>query len=131
MSGAFNLTVFVTILALVAYIWTMISAGRAREKCGVKAPATQGPEEFNRAFRVQQNTLEQIVLFLPALWLCYALFHSLWPAVAGFLWPLGRIIYARTYVQDPAKRGLGFALTFFTSAGLLVAALVGVVLTCM
>jgi hypothetical protein len=56
------------LLALVEYIVLVGLVGRARAKYGVKAPAISGPEAFDRIFRVQQNTLEGLVVFLPGLW---------------------------------------------------------------
>ncbi|MDA5192454.1 MAPEG family protein [Govanella unica] len=128
MTVAFDLTVLVSGLALLVYIWTMVLVGRARGRHGVKAPATEGPEDFQRVFRVQQNTLEQIVLFLPVLWLAYLSYMTIWPAVIGLLWPLGRVLYALSYKADPTKRGLGFMLTFLPSVALLILALVKSVL---
>ena len=66
----------VAILALLVYVVTFVNAGRMRHRFDVKAPAVSGPPEFERALRVQQNTLEQLVWFLPALWL-FVLFLSL------------------------------------------------------
>lgn len=128
MTVAFLLTVLVSILALLVYVWTFVLAGRARGRFNVKAPSTEGPEEFRRAFRVQQNTLEQIVVFLPVLWLTYGIFPAIWPAVFGVLWPLGRILYTVTYLANPDKRGPGFAISVLASLGLLLAALVGTIL---
>lgn len=122
------LTALATVLALFVYLWTAIRVARARARFGVQAPAITGPEEFNRVFRVQQNTLEQLVLFLPALWLCYILFHSVWSALFGLLWPIARIIYALSYTRDAGKRHVGFGLGMFVSLGLLIAALVGSVI---
>ena len=57
----------VSVLALLLYIGVFAAAGRARHRYGIKAPAVTGAPEFERAFRVQQNTLEQLVWFIPAL----------------------------------------------------------------
>lgn len=123
-----DLTIIVSIFALAVYLWTGLLVGRARTRYNVPAPATTGPEDFNRLFRVQQNTLEQLVLFLPALWLCYLVFHSLWPALVGLLWPIGRIIYALGYARAADKRHIAFAISWFVSLGLLIAALIGALL---
>ena len=60
------LVTLATLLLLFGCVW-LVSAARGRHK--VRAPATTGPEEFERAYRVQMNTLENAVIFLPALWL--------------------------------------------------------------
>lgn len=118
-----------TIAALAVYFVTLLNVGRARGKYGIKAPATSGHEGFDRAWRVQMNTLEQLALFLPGLWLC-AVFADA-PKIAaglGAVWVVGRILYARAYYADPARRGLGFALTIGPSLLLILGALAGIAL---
>ena len=61
------LSAAVTVLAVLLGLYTMMLVGRMRGKHDVKAPAVTGAPEFERAFRVQMNTLEQFVLFLPVL----------------------------------------------------------------
>ena len=123
MTLAFHLTVLASVLALLVFIWTLMRVGRARVKYSVPSPAMDGPVEFQRAYRAQMNTLEQLVLFLPSLWLAYAVSHAVWPALIGFVWPLGRILYVLTYAKDPKKRAPGFMLTFWPSFILLLLAL--------
>jgi uncharacterized MAPEG superfamily protein len=123
------LPALVTALALVLYVVMFLNAGRARRRYGVIAPAVTGAPEFERAFRVQQNTLEQLVLFLPSLWL-FALFASaLWASLLGLVWLLGRILYAVAYARDPATRGPGFIIAALASLVLLLGGLVGIVVT--
>jgi uncharacterized membrane protein YecN with MAPEG domain len=113
----------VTLISLLVLFWTGIRVSRARGTYGIKAPATTGHEEFERHFRVQMNTLEGIVLFLPSLWL-FALFGNE-PIAAGLgvIWIIGRIIYAVTYVRDPAKRSAGFAISGLAMLVLLLGSL--------
>jgi hypothetical protein len=59
----------VTVLALLQYILFAILVGKARGQYGVAAPAVAGHPVFERYFRVQMNTLELVVLFIPALYL--------------------------------------------------------------
>jgi hypothetical protein len=116
----------VTLAALTLCFATVAIVGRARGKYRVAAPATTGHEMFERAFRVQMNTLENTVIFLPALWLC-ALFVG--PAVAtalGGAWLVGRIWYAAAYLREPKSRGGGFVLAFVAWSGLMIAASWGV-----
>ena len=101
----------VTVLALLEFLWFIVEVGRARTKYGVKAPATVGHEIFERHFRVQMNTLEQLVLFVPALWIFAAYVSPLWAAVLGLVFVVGRLLYGLSYVRDPRSRSLGFALT--------------------
>ena len=116
------LTVLVTVFALLVYVGVMLAVGRARMRTGGKAPAMDGPEEFLRAVRVQMNTLEQIAVFLPALWLFALAWGDRPAALIGVLWPLARILYARAYMADPAKRGPGFVVGFLATMVLLIGA---------
>ena len=121
-------TVIITFLALAQYVLFGIQVGAMRGKHGVKAPATSGHEEFERMFRVHQNTLEQLVVFLPALWIHAFYSNPLWGAVIGLVYVVGRFIYRVEYLKDPASRGPGFSMSFVPSAVLLIWALVAAVL---
>ena len=116
-----------TLVAWAVFTWTSIMVGNARTKYGVKAPAVTGNEQFERRFRVEMNTLEQLALLLPALWLCAFWVGDLYAAAGGLLWSVGRIIYAFSYISDPEKRGPGFGLTFLSSFAMAAAALVFIV----
>jgi len=117
----------ITLLALITYQATALAVGRARFRHGVKPPSSSGPEPFQRALRVQQNTLEQLVFFLPAFWLASLLDNAAVAAVLGLIWVGGRIAYAVGYLEAPEKRGPGFGISFLSSAVLLVMALVGAI----
>ncbi len=121
------LPALVTVLALATYQATALLVGRARFQHGVKPPACSGPEPFERALRVQQNTLEQLVFFLPALWLAALLENPAVASALGFVWVGGRIAYAVGYLQAPEKRGPGFGISFLAAVALLLMALVGAV----
>ena len=110
----------VTVLALVQFFWLGFQVARARTRYGVAAPATSGHEVFDRHFRVQMNTLEQLVMFLPALWIFATYISSLWAAALGVVFLLGRAIYAISYVRDPRSRALGFALTAFPTLAMFI-----------
>jgi glutathione S-transferase len=117
----------VAILALIEYLTISLLTGRARAMYKVEAPATTGHPMFERWYRVQHNTVEQLVVFFPALFLC-ASFAG--PRLAGWLglaFIVGRIIYARSYLADPASRGAGFTIGFVANATLLIAALLGAI----
>jgi uncharacterized membrane protein YecN with MAPEG domain len=117
----------VTILSLILFMATAIRVGAARAKHGVAAPATTGHEEFERHFRVQMNTLEQLVIYLPSLWLFTLYWNQLVAAALGVVWIVGRIIYMRAYVADPKSRSIGFMLTFLPTLVLMIGALIGAV----
>jgi glutathione S-transferase len=122
-------TAAATLLALLMYLAVCIVAGRARARYGVKAPAITGNEHFERAYRVQMNTLEQVVFFLPALWLCAVLLSDIGAAVTGLIWVIGRAVYAVSYVNNPAKRGPGFGIAMLAQLALWLGAAVGLVRT--
>ena len=119
-------TSFVACLALLVYFALTALVGRARAKHGIKAPATTGHPEFERWFRVQQNTLEQMVVFLPALMLFGTFVHSKIGAAIGLAWIVGRVLYARAYVRDPETRGPGMMITLMATAALLIGAIIGI-----
>ena len=127
MNHPYNLTAIVTVVAVIVFLVTGLRVGGARGKHGVAAPATTGHEIFERHFRVQMNTMEQLFLFLPGVWLWTAYWGELWAAVLGLIWCVGRIIYMTTYVADPAKRSAGFGLTFLPSIILMIGSLVGAI----
>ncbi len=112
------------VVLLFAVAWNV---GRARSQYNVKAPATTGDPAFERAFRVQMNTLENVVAFLPALWLFAAYVSGLWSAVLGAVWLVSRIWYAIAYQQNAAKRGTPFGLAFLAFAVLALGAAWGVI----
>ena len=117
----------VTALAVLQYIVFGFQVGRARSRYAVKAPATGGNEIFERHFRVQQNTLEQLIGLVPGLYLFTHYFDPRWAAGLGVVYLIGRQIYAASYVKDPATRGPGFGLTFFPTVILVVGGLIGAV----
>ena len=84
----------VTVLALLEFLWFGVLVGRARAKYGVPAPAMSGNDMFDRHFRVQMNTLEQLVLFLPSLWIFARYVSPIWAAALGAVFIIGRAIYA-------------------------------------
>jgi uncharacterized membrane protein YecN with MAPEG domain len=117
----------VTALALLQFIVFGIKVGRARERHGIKAPAITGNEIFERSFRVQQNTLEQLIVFLPGLYLYCHYFSPYVAAGLGVVYLIGREVYSAAYVKDPAKRSTGFGLTALPMLVLVVGGLFGAV----
>jgi len=122
-----ELIAIVTILALMQFVLFSIQVGSMRGKHKVNAPAITGAPEFERMFRVQQNTLEQLVAFVPALWIYGYYVKPLWGAGFGLVFIIGRFIYRAAYLKDPKSRGLGFTLTFLPTAVMLIWALVSAV----
>jgi uncharacterized MAPEG superfamily protein len=118
---------FVTCLALLVYFWNLMACGRARSAYAIQAPATTGHPAFERQFRIQQNMLEQLILFLPSLWLFCLSLSTLIGAGIGILFVAGRLVYSISYAKDAAKRGPGFGLGMIAVIILLLGGLIGTV----
>jgi uncharacterized membrane protein YecN with MAPEG domain len=118
-----SLVAIVTILALLTYAGMGVGVGRARAKCGIHAPAMAGDPLLERAIRVQSNTLEWLPIFLVSLWLFALYWSDLVAAAVGVVWILGRLLYWRGYIADPARREAGFLVQALASAVLLFGAL--------
>jgi glutathione S-transferase len=123
------LSAAVTVLTVFLGLYTMMLVGRMRGKHGVQAPAVSGAPEFERAFRVQMNTLEQTVLFLPVLWLAtiYPILSGYLAPGLGLLWLVGRFMYASGYMAEAAKRSSGFLIAGIASIGLLILSIIGII----
>jgi uncharacterized MAPEG superfamily protein len=120
-----DLVALVIGLALLQYFLFGFAVGRARGKFNVPAPATSGHPEFERTFRVQQNTLEQLVIFVPSIW-GFATFVSA-PIAAGLgaLFIVGRFLYSRGYTAEASKRGTGFLIGALAQVSLLLGSIIG------
>ena len=119
------LPALVTGLALLLYVVLSVNVSRARGRYKVDAPGTSGDPAFERVFRVHQNTLEQLVVFLPSLWLFSTFVSPVWGGGIGFLWVLARVFYAWSYYRDPASRGPGFAVSGICCLVLLIGSIGG------
>ncbi|MBD2292711.1 MAPEG family protein [Anabaena sphaerica FACHB-251] len=124
----FPWTSLVTVLALIVYFVVTINVGRARAKYKIMPPETTGNPDFERVLRVQQNTLEQLILFLPALWLFSFYVSPIWASALGTTWIIGRIAYAWGYYQAAEKRGIGFGISSLSSIALILGSLIGIIL---
>ena len=121
-------TAIVTIIALLQYSYFGVLVGASRGKYGVPAPAQTGNEQFERMNRVHLNTLEQLIVFIPALWMHAQFANPIYGAILGVIFIVGRFIYRAEYLKDPDSRSLGFGMTFIPSVVLLIWTLVVVVL---
>lgn len=123
-----EIVAIVSALILIEYWVISYLVGVARGKTGLKAPAMQGAPEFERINRVQQNTLEQLIVMLPAMWLFAFYVRPMIAAGLGVLFLVARIIYCRAYVREPSGRGPGFAIGQIAQAILLLGGLIGAIL---
>ncbi len=112
-------------LALVEFFVFGAAVAKARARYGVAAPATTGHEIFERYFRVQMNTLELLVMFIPAIWIFARYISAPAAAALGVVFLVGRVIYFRSYVKEPKSRELGFALSAGPVMFLLIGAIFG------
>lgn len=122
-----ELIAVVASLALLEYFVFVFLTGSARSTHGVAAPAITGHPIFERYFRVQQNTLEQLIVFVPALFLFGRYVSAPIGAVLGLVFIIGRALYLRGYVRDPEKRGPGALITFLSNLALLLGGGIGAV----
>lgn len=118
---------FVTLLLLAQYLFFIAMTGKARDELGIKAPATTGDEVFERILRVQLNTLEQLMVTLPALWICAHYFNASFAGIMGLVFFAGRVIYRKAYIADPGTRSTGMILGFLANFLLLISAAFGVI----
>lgn len=123
-----NWVALVTVLALVEYSVLGAMVGRGRVKFKIEAPATTGDPIFERYFRVHQNTLEALIVFLPAMWLFGFFVNMIAAAVLGLLFLVARLVYVRGYLADPKGRAPGAILTFLTDTILILGSLVGIII---
>ena len=130
-----QLVILIIVLALIQYILFAFQVGKARVKYNIKAPAVSGHPIFERHMRVQMNTIEQLILFIPSILTFSYMAESLqWPgneiaAGLGVVWLIGRALFANAYVKNPELRGPGFALTFFPSVLMLAGTLIWVLIS--
>lgn len=117
----------VGLLSVVQLIVFVVLVGRARGRYGVAAPATSGHPVFERYYRVQMNTVESLIVFLPALWLAARYWSPKYAAILGVIYLAGRMLYLFAYVSDPKKRSLGYSLSMAPTMALVIAALVGAI----
>ena len=117
----------VAALVLIEYMVIVWLTGQARGTYGVAAPAMTGHPVFERWARVQGNTVEQLVLFFPGLWLFSTYVRPDVAAGLGVLFGIGRALFARGYVADPAKRGPGFVTSYLANAVLVLGGLIGAI----
>jgi glutathione S-transferase len=126
-----HFSAIITLLALFLFLATGLAVAIARGKYRVVAPATTGNENFERIFRVQMNTQESLIVFLPALWLFNNYVSVVWAGIIGLVWLFGRSYYAISYTRSSAARGPGFIIGMLAVVILAVGAGIGIVLRIM
>ena len=117
----------VALLAIIQLVVFGVLVARARGLYGIAAPATSGHPMFERYLRVQMNTVETLLVFLPALWIAARYWPPGYVALVGAVYLVGRVLYLKAYVREPKSRSLGFSLSMLPTLALVIAALVGAV----
>jgi len=117
----------IAMLALIEYFYFGIEVGRARVRAGLEAPAVTGDPAFERTFRAHQNTLEQLIVFLPALYAAGYFANELLAVAAGVAFLVGRAVYFRSYTAAAEQRGAGFGITALANLVLVLSGLIGAV----
>lgn len=117
---------FIALAAVIQYLYFGYQVAMARTMYGVKAPAVTGNEAFERLYRVQMNTLEQLVAFLPSLYIAAEYWPTSFCGLLGLVYLVGRAVYARAYVKNPDGRGKGFMVSAIPTFLLLLLGLLGV-----
>lgn len=114
----------VVMLALLQYMYFGVLVGRARSAAQIDAPAVTGDENFERHFRAHQNTLEQLMIFVPATLACGQFVDGLYVALVGLVFIVGRQMYFNRYVNEPTKRGPGMLMTAVANLALIFLAMI-------
>lgn len=115
------LTALIILLLLIQYMVFSALTGRARVKFGIRAPDCAGHPSFERIYRVQMNTLEHLIVVIPALWICGLFFNPYWVGpLLGLVFFVARTLYAVGYVKNPKSRGLGMLLGSIASGALVL-----------
>ena len=120
-----ELVYFMIMLALLEYVAMAALVGRAREKFGILAPTMTGHPDFERVIRVHLNTLENLIIFVPAVWIFASYVSTLWAAILGLVFVVSRAVYAIGYLRAAEKRSIGAAITGLVDLVLVVGGLIG------
>ena len=118
-----------TLALLIQYFIFSLSVGAARHKTGIKAPATTGDPLFEATLRIQQNTLEQLIHVIPALWICSYFLSETFAVVCAIAFFIGRILFFVGYRKAPEKRAAGFVIGMFASIALILGGVWGLIST--
>jgi len=118
----------VTLLALLEYSILGVMVGRARQTYGVEPPATTGNPDFERYFRVHVNTLEALIVFIPAVWIFSLAVNYHLGVLLGLLFVIARIVYAAGYLSAASKRSTGAAASALINAILVLVPLIWIII---
>lgn len=115
----------VMMLAVIELFAFGMAVGMARGRYKIPAPAVSGNPDFERYYRVQMNTLEQMMVFLPSLWTFATFVSASWAAGLGLVFVIGRLVYFFGYTRAANKRGIGFLISGLPTMALMIGGLIG------
>jgi glutathione S-transferase len=93
--------IFVTLVTLITYQILSISVSAARGKYKITAPATTGNINFERVYRTHLNYLENLVIFLPLVWIDSLEFGgSIFFLVPAISWLISKILFSVAYIKN-------------------------------
>ncbi len=118
----------IVLLALLQYVWFTVRVGASRGKFNVNAPDCEGDETWNRMFRVQQNTMEQLIILVPASYAFAYYTSATWVLLPGAAFIIGRFLYSAEYIKDPKSRTPGMATTLAANVTLIIGGLIGLLM---
>jgi len=118
----------IVLLALAEYIFFIMLVGATRGKYNVAAPATTGDKQWERYYRIQVNTTEQLILFLPALYAFATYVSPTWAFWLGLVFLAGRVVYFIGYSKAGKNRMPGSLMSSFPSYIMAIGALIVLVL---
>ena len=122
-------TIIIILVALLQFIYFTGRTGFTRVKHGIDAPSTTGNTQWECIYRVQQNTMEQLVIFIPAMLIFQMYVSQKWVLIPGVIFIIGRQVYSHLYIKDPKSRGIGMILSFFSNIALVVGSLIGIAIS--
>ena len=118
--------VIIIFLALLQYMFFSFRVGMNRDKHDIKAPKTVVNDQWECMYRVHQNTLEQLIIFIPAMLGFQHYMSQTWVILPGVLFLLGRQYYSHQYTKNPEARVPGMVIGFLSNVSLILGSLIGI-----
>jgi glutathione S-transferase len=118
--------IIIILVALLQYIFFTGRTGFTRLKYEVPAPKISGNETWERIYRVQQNTMEQLIIFIPSMLIFSHYVSDTWVMLPGVIFLVGRQIFSHFYITNPDKRAPGMVMSLFSNVALVIGSLIGV-----
>jgi glutathione S-transferase len=118
----------IVLLALLQYVWFTVRVGTSRGKYNVNAPQCEGDEAWMRLSRIHLNTMEQLIVLIPATYTFAYYTSPTWVLLPGAAFILGRFLYSAEYIKDPKSRAPGMSITLAANATLIIGSLIGLLM---